>query len=121
MNAAARSLVSFALLALASAGLGAPAAVPAAEELFARRIQPLFREKCLACHGDDPQKIKGGLDMRTRAGLLKGGESEQPAIVPGKPAVSPLWIAVTREGDAENWAAMPPRKTTSSPTSSSTG
>ncbi len=110
MNAAARSLVSFALLALASAGLGAPAAVPAAEELFARRIQPLFREKCLACHGDDPQKIKGGLDMRTRAGLLKGGESEQPAIVPGKPAVSPLWIAVTREGDAENWAAMPPKE-----------
>ncbi|MFM8470815.1 MAG: PSD1 and planctomycete cytochrome C domain-containing protein [Limisphaerales bacterium] len=82
---------------------------PAADELFVRRIQPLFKEKCLACHGDDPAKIKGGLDMRTRAGLLRGGESEKPSIAPGKPDASPLWLAVTREGDAENWAAMPPK------------
>jgi mono/diheme cytochrome c family protein len=110
MNAAAPSLVSLAMLALASAGLAAPAGSSSAEELFARRIQPLFKEKCLACHGDDPQKIKGGLDMRTRASLLKGGESEKPSIVPGKPDASPLWLAVTREGDTENWAAMPPKE-----------
>ena len=82
----------------------------AAEELFVRRIQPLFKEKCLTCHGDDPKKIKGGLDMRTRASLLKGGESEKPSVVPGKPEASPLWLAVTREADAENWAAMPPKE-----------
>jgi mono/diheme cytochrome c family protein len=110
MNAAAPSLVSLAMLVLASAGMGAPAGSSSAEELFARRIQPLFKERCLACHGDDPQKIKGGLDMRTRAGLLKGGESEKPSIVPGKPDASPLWLAVTREGDADNWAAMPPKE-----------
>ena len=109
MNAAAPSLVSLALLALASAGVGAPAGSPSAEELFARRVQPLFKEKCLACHGDDPAKIKGGLDMRARAGLLKGGESEKPSIVPGKPDASPLWLAVTREHEADNWAPMPPK------------
>jgi hypothetical protein len=30
-----------------------------AEELFVRRIVPLFHEKCLACHGKDEAKIKG--------------------------------------------------------------
>jgi hypothetical protein len=34
---------------------------------FVRRIVPLFHEKCLACHGNDEAKIKGGLDMRTLA------------------------------------------------------
>ncbi len=82
----------------------------AAEELFTRRVQPLFKEKCLACHGDDPKKIKGGLDMRTFAGLLKGGESEKPSVIPGQPDASPLWLAVTREHMDENWAAMPPKE-----------
>ena len=95
--------------ALSPPAKAATSAAPA-EELFVRRVQPLFKEKCLACHGDDPKKIKGSLDMRTRAGLLKGGESEKPSIVPGKAESSPLWLAVTREGDAENWAAMPPKE-----------
>ncbi|NJM55511.1 MAG: DUF1549 domain-containing protein [Verrucomicrobiae bacterium] len=80
------------------------------EELFAHRIQPLFKDKCLACHGDDEKKIKGGLDMRTMAGLLKGGESEKPSVVPGKPMESPLYLAATREHEDENWSAMPPKE-----------
>jgi mono/diheme cytochrome c family protein len=59
-----------------------------AEALFVRRIWPLFQEKCLACHGNDEQKIKGGFDMRTQASTLKGGESEKPSIIPGKPEAS---------------------------------
>jgi mono/diheme cytochrome c family protein len=86
------------------------AAGASAEELFAHRIQPLFKAKCLACHGDDPQKIKGGLDMRTLAGLLKGGESEKPSVVPGRPMESPLYLAVTREHEDDNWSAMPPKE-----------
>ena len=80
-----------------------------ADVLFASRIQPLFKAKCLACHGEDPEKIKGDLDMRTRAGLLKGGESEEPSIVPGKPLQSPLYLAVTREHE-DDWEAMPPKE-----------
>ena len=43
--------------------------------------------KCVVCHGRRNQE--GGLDMRVRAGLLKGGKSG-PAIVLGKPAESLL-------------------------------
>ncbi len=106
-----RALTTLLLTVTALSPAARAAAPPApAEELFARRLQPLFKEKCLACHGDDPKKIKGGLDMRTLAGLLKGGESEKPSIVPGKPDSSPLWLAVTRAGDADNWAPMPPKE-----------
>ncbi|MBI3878701.1 MAG: PSD1 domain-containing protein [Verrucomicrobia bacterium] len=80
------------------------------ESLFIRRVTPLFNEKCLACHGKDEQKIKGGFDMHTPAGLLKGGESEKPSIVPGRPDASPLYLAVTRLHEDDNWMPMPPKE-----------
>ena len=79
-----------------------------ADVLFVRKIQPLFKNKCLACHGDNPDKIKGGLDMSTLDGLLAGGESEKPSLVVGDPFSSPLYLAVTREHESD-WAAMPPK------------
>ena len=79
-----------------------------AEQLFVRRIAPLFHEKCLTCHGNDEAKIKGGLDMRTLASTLKGGDSEQSGLVAGKPEESPLYLAVTRKYD--DWEAMPPKE-----------
>jgi len=79
-----------------------------AETLFVRRVWPLFQEKCLACHGNDEHKIKGGLDMRTRATTLKGGESGQAALVPGKADQSPLYLATTRKHD--DWEPMPPKE-----------
>ncbi len=80
-----------------------------AEALFVRRIWPLFQEKCLACHGNDEQKIKGGFDMRTQASTLKGGESEKSSIIPGKPEQSPLYLASTRQHEAD-WEPMPPKE-----------
>lgn len=68
-----------------------------AELLFVRRIAPIFHEKCLACHGNDEAMIKGGLDMRTLASTLKGGESEKPGILAGKPDESPLYLESVRE------------------------
>jgi mono/diheme cytochrome c family protein len=79
-----------------------------AELLFVRRIAPLFSEKCLACHGNDEKKIKGGYDMRTREGTLRGGDSEQAAVVPGKPGHSPLLLAISR--DHLEWEPMPPKE-----------
>jgi hypothetical protein len=79
-----------------------------AEILFVRRVWPLFQEKCLACHGNDEEKIKGGLDMRTLESTLKGGESEMASIVRGKPDESPLYLASTRQHD--DWEAMPPKE-----------
>ena len=91
----------------AAAG-GAGGAVPAAESLFARRVGPLLQERCVACHGRDEEKIKGGLDLRTRAGAFEGGDSLRPAIVPGEPDRSPLYLAITRQHT--DWEPMPPKE-----------
>ena len=80
-----------------------------ATSMFVRRVWPLFQDKCLACHGNDEQKIKGGFDMRTQASTLKGGESEKPSIIPGKPEQSPLYLASTRQHEAD-WEPMPPKE-----------
>ena len=76
-----------------------------ADRLFSVDVMPLLRQKCFACHGDKPQEMKGKLDLRSRAGMLKGGESEEPALVPGKPQESLLFRAV-------NWdeLEMPPKE-----------
>ena len=49
-------------------------AKPVSETLFAHKIQPLFKSKCLPVIGEGPNnKIKGDLDMRSLDGLIKGG------------------------------------------------
>lgn len=68
----------------------------------------MFRQKCFPCHGNDPGDVRGSLDMRTRAGLLRGGDSEQPAMAIHQPRQSPLYLAVTRSSD--DWSAMPPKE-----------
>lgn len=77
-------------------------------ELYVRRVAPLLQEKCFGCHGKDPAKIKGGLDLRTSQGLLKGGESGQPSVLAGRPSESPLLLSVRRKH--EDWEAMPPKE-----------
>jgi hypothetical protein len=100
-----RLLVLTALLA-AVASATEPGA--GGEELFTRRVAPLLREKCLACHGQDEAKIKGGLDLRTRAEALIGGDSAKPAFAAGRPEESPLYLAARRNHD--DWKAMPPKE-----------
>jgi len=87
---------------------GMTLAAETAEELFVRRIVPLLHEKCLACHGQDEAEIKGGLDMRSLTGVLKGGDSEVPALAVGKPEESPIYLAALRTHD--EWEAMPPKE-----------
>jgi cytochrome c553 len=65
-----------------------------------REVLPIVLRRCTACHG--PRRQEGGLDLRTRAAMLRGGKSG-PAIVPGKPEAS-LAIKKIRAGD------MPPRQ-----------
>ena len=100
------------LCALLSLTLPLAAATPPAsvesEQLFLRRVRPMLQDKCLPCHGKEEKKIKAGLDLRTFAGLLKGGDSETPALVPGQPAQSPLYLAATREH--ADWEPMPPKE-----------
>ena len=47
------------------------------------KVLPVLKAKCLACHGDDAQKLKGGLDLTSAKAALAGGDSGRPAVVPG--------------------------------------
>src|SRR5437870_8892340 len=40
--------------------------------LFQKEVRGLLSDNCLRCHGGE--KVKGGLDLSTREGLLKGGD-----------------------------------------------
>jgi hypothetical protein len=81
------------------------AATAEAEKLFVRKVLPLLQERCLACHGEKPDDIKGDLDVSTREGLLTGGESGEPSLIPGDAAVSPLYQAIRWES-----LEMPPKE-----------
>lgn len=99
-----------ALLAASFALLVPLLAEPASEgeKLFALKVKPLFAEKCMACHGDEPEKLKGDFDMRTREAMLRGGEFfAEEVLMPGKGEASYLYITTTRsEADYE----MPPKE-----------
>ncbi|QDT04447.1 Planctomycete cytochrome C [Rubripirellula lacrimiformis] len=82
--------------------------VLAGEKLFAIHIKPLLAQKCLACHGADPDDIQGGLDLRSREGLLAGGDSfEESVAVPGDGQHSLLYLTTTR---TEPGYEMPPKE-----------
>ncbi len=78
---------------------------PEGIEFFEKRIRPVLAERCYGCHSARAQKVKGGLLLDTRAGLLKGGQGG-PAIVPGDPDRS-LLIRALRYADEE--LQMPPK------------
>jgi hypothetical protein len=69
---------------------------------FQRDILPIFQAKCVNCHGGG-NKRKGGLDVRSVATLLQGGDSG-PSINRQNPEQSALWEAVANN-------QMPPGKT----------
>ena len=82
---------------------GATADAPAASTYYAETIQPLLDQHCFRCHGD---KEKGGLNLRERAKALAGGESGDPAVVPGHPEQSRLIEAITSDDED---LQMPPK------------
>ena len=98
------------ILSIASQAAAA-APDPAGVELFERKIRPIFIENCYKCHSAEAEKLKGGLLLDTREGVLKGGDTG-PAIVPGDPEKS-LLIKAVRYTD-EN-LQMPPKNKRLSP------
>ncbi len=75
--------------------------VPADQPLsYTQDIRPIFQLHCQGCH--QPARSLGGYDLTSGEGLLRGGESEQPAIVPGQPEESYLVQQITpSDGVAE--------------------
>lgn len=74
--------------------------VKRAVEVTQHDVLPILLRRCIVCHG--LRRQEGGLDLRTRSSLLKGGQSG-PAIVPGKPAESLLVKRISAD-------QMPPKK-----------
>ena len=95
-----------ATVALSAQG-GANLSQQDAEGLFAARVYPMFKAKCFGCHGDNPQTIFADFNMLTREGLLKGGQSGRPVLVPSNAEESWLYLALTGEQDG---LRMPPKE-----------
>jgi hypothetical protein len=75
----------------------APAAgTPSAEgiEFFEKKIRPILATQCYLCHSQESDPLQGGLYLDSKEGLLRGGKSGAPAVVPGKPEESLLVTAL---------------------------
>lgn len=72
---------------------------PAQSDFFENKVRPVLADRCYKCHSAQAEKVKGGLLLDTREGLLKGGESG-PALVPGDPENS-LIIKAIRYTDSD--------------------
>jgi hypothetical protein len=92
-----------------AAALALPAALsaqtPEQLEFFESKVRPVLIENCYKCHSATGEKIKGGLTLDTKEGLLKGGSSG-PAIVAGN-AERSLLIKAIRYTDPN--LQMPPK------------
>ena len=66
------------------------------------QIHPVIVDNCTKCHGGVKQK--GGLDLRTIAAALEGGETDT-VIIPGDPEASLLYQVVQVDSDPH----MPPK------------
>src|SRR5688500_7224104 len=64
--------------------------------LFREHVRPVLVASCLKCHGGE--KVRGGLDLATRAGLLHPGDSGA-VVVPGDHQKSLLWRLVNHLED----------------------
>ena len=82
-----------------------PAPVPE-KVSFNAHIRPIFSDTCFACHGFDQAHRKADLRLDTSEGAYaKLKDSEERAIVPGKPEESAVWQRIA-SGDPE--VTMPP-------------
>ena len=100
-----KPLLLLPFLALAAHG-AAPKLTDDQAAFFEKNIRPVLVKSCYDCHSAKSEKVKGGLLLDTRDGLLKGGDTG-PAVVPGKLDES-LLIAALRYTDKDT--QMPPQK-----------
>jgi WD40 repeat protein len=107
LRSALFSLLSVALVVPpAMAADKKPADAKASPISYYRDVLPIMREHCHGCH--QPAKQGGEMLLTTYEGLVKGGESEDPGIVPGKPNESSIFTQITPDG--KDPPAMPKKK-----------
>ncbi len=83
-----------------AAGMPFGASEKSSETITQHEVIPILLLRCTVCHGTRVKE--GDLDLRSKAGMLKGGKSG-PAMVPGKPEESLLLKKIHAE-------EMPPKK-----------
>ncbi|MEZ5943910.1 MAG: DUF1553 domain-containing protein [Planctomycetaceae bacterium] len=71
---------------------------------YYRDVQPILEAHCYDCHQGG--KAQGGLRINEHQSMLAGGESEEPAIVPGKVDESALIQRITSDDEI---TVMPPK------------
>ncbi len=103
LSAVLAAIVPFAAT-IAADGQAQPS-TPDVPVSYYEQILPIFQAHCQGCH--QPAKASGEYVISSFDTLLKGGESGEKAIVPGKPDESYLIEQITPE-DGE--ALMPPDK-----------
>jgi len=72
--------------------------------LFGHILEPALNKKCASCHNES--KMKGGLVLTTREGLLKGGENGE-VLEKGSPHTSELFKRVSLDPASKKF--MPPK------------
>ncbi|MEO5713466.1 MAG: PSD1 and planctomycete cytochrome C domain-containing protein [Luteolibacter sp.] len=85
---------------------GAPSTAVVEKVTFNEHIRPIFSDTCFACHGFDAKHRKADLRLDTFEGATaKLKDSEEHAIVPGRPELSAVWQRLVTTDSNE---AMPP-------------
>ena len=80
--------------------LGCMLSPATADEIdFNRDIRPILSNKCLLCHGPDPDALEAGLRLDQRDSAVSELDSEAVAVVPGSPQESELIARITAEDE----------------------
>lgn len=111
-NCNVRFAIGFLLFAVSSTVLNCVARARGADNPrqpsvidYEKEVRPILVDNCFACHGADSETRYGGLRLDKRETALAGGDSQQQAIVPGKPEESELIRRITSNEPDE---VMPP-------------
>jgi uncharacterized membrane protein len=78
---------------------------------FEKEIAPIIKDMCFKCHGGE--KIKGKLELNTKALAMKGGQGGK-FINPGKPTISSFYSSLIADPESDQY--MPPPKEKVRPT-----
>ncbi len=70
------------------------------DDTLVEQAKAILERNCVSCHGAAQMS---GLDLRTREAMLEGG-TRGPALIPGRAASSPLYLAAAHEQEPP----MPP-------------
>ena len=74
---------------------------------FQRQVRPILAEHCFQCHGPDEGARQAALRLDLRDAALKGGDSGEAALAPGRPDASEL---LRRLQSTDPNEVMPPPK-----------